>query len=491
MKKQLLHIALVGQLILMIAGCSDFLDVKPRGKDIPEDIKHFEGLFNNNILTNLTFYEVLENGAMMPKASELYYLYMTDELIADSTSYTRLSRGARAAFSYEPDLFVADDYSAEWSAAYQQIYLYNVIANGVMDAEDGTLEKKKELLAEARVGRAFMHFYLTQFFCKPYHPSTAASDAGIPIVTKGSSGETSFSRGTVKEVYDFVTREMEEACPDLPQQTQNRQRVYRAAGYFMLGKVYLTMGEYDKALKALEESMKALGNTTIEMDLFDYNTQLAKWGYTGESYRWAITCSYPINLDASNIEIIYNKQVSLIPLVFYFYPPSVFVKPEFMALFTPNDHRSKFFSNRDYTGSNQWPYYKRVCRMIYTISGDLPDLYLMLAECKARTGDETGAREDLLTLREKRMPASEAGVPAEVNTKDKLIRFVIDERKREYMMTGMRWFDMRRLWNDPLFQQDKAACTHTNGIEVFPLTEERLTYKIPPRVMEFNGNWND
>lgn len=129
--------------------------------------------------------------------------------------------------------------------------------------------------------------------------------------------------------------------------------------------------------------------------------------------------------------------------------------------------------------------------MIYTISGDLPDLYLMLAECKARTGDETGAREDLLTLREKRMPASEAGVPAEVNTKDKLIRFVIDERKREYMMTGMRWFDMRRLWNDPLFQQDKAACTHTNGIEVFPLTEERLTYKIPPRVMEFNGNWKD
>ena len=63
---------------------------------------------------------------------------MTDELITDEASYANMGRSARAAYTYDPDIFLEEDYSAEWSAAYQQIYLYNVIANGVMDAEDGT-----------------------------------------------------------------------------------------------------------------------------------------------------------------------------------------------------------------------------------------------------------------------------------------------------------------------------------------------------------------
>ena len=58
---------------------------------------------------------------------------MTDELITDEASYANMGRSARAAYTYDPDIFLEEDNSAEWSAAYQQIYLYNVIANGVMD----------------------------------------------------------------------------------------------------------------------------------------------------------------------------------------------------------------------------------------------------------------------------------------------------------------------------------------------------------------------
>ena len=163
---------------LLLCGCDDFLDVKPKGKDIPEKIAHYDGLFNNTILTNLIFSKVNENGSITAQQSEIYFIYMTDELITDEASYANMGRSARAAYTYDPDIFLEEDYSAEWSAAYQQIYLYNVIANGVMDAEDGTTQKKKELLAEARVGRAFMHFYLTQFFCKPYQEATAATDPG-------------------------------------------------------------------------------------------------------------------------------------------------------------------------------------------------------------------------------------------------------------------------------------------------------------------------
>ena len=476
---------------LLLCGCDDFLDVKPKGKDIPEKIAHYDGLFNNTILTNLIFSKVNENGSITAQQSEIYFIYMTDELITDEASYANMGRSARAAYTYDPDIFLEEDYSAEWSAAYQQIYLYNVIANGVMDAEDGTTQKKKELLAEARVGRAFMHFYLTQFFCKPYQEATAVTDPGVPVVTKANSGETSFSRGTVKDVYDFVTKELEEACPDLPLQTQHRQRVYRAAGYFMLGKVYMAMGEYGKALKALEIAYEGTQNSSIILELFDYNQEIYNWGYTGAPNTWGMSCTYPINLSEDNNELTYNKQVSILPITLFLYPPQVYVKPEYMALYSKNDHRAKFFSDKDYTGVTQWPYSKRVCRYMFTVCGDLPDLYLMLAECKARTGDETGARADLLTLREKRMPAAEAAIPASVNSKEKLIRFVLEERTREFMMSGMRWFDIRRLWNDPLFQDDKKNYTHKVGEQTYTLTEDRLTYRIPPKVMSFNSGWVD
>lgn len=478
-------------LILLNSGCHDFLDIKPKGKDIPEKIAHYDGLFNNTILSNLTYSKVTDNGGTTFKATELYYIYMSDELTADAASFANMGRAAQAAYTYDPDIFLEEDYSAEWSAAYQHIYLYNVIAGGVMDAEDGTSREKKELLAEARVGRAYMHFYLAQLFCKPYHKATAARDAGIPIVTKANSGETGFSRETVQKVYEFITTELEQACPDLKPQTQHRQRIYQAAGYYMLGKVYLTMGEYEKALGALNKALKATENTTVSLELFDYNQKITEWGYMGSSAIWGLSCAYPTNFDENNNELIYNKQINIMPLVFFVYPPMVYVKPEYMALYSRHDHRSKFFSDTDYTGVTQWPYFRRVCRMTYTMAGDMADLYLMLAECKARTEDEDGARADLLTLRQHRMPQDEAVIPADINTKEKLIRFIIDERKREYIMTGLLWFDQRRLWNDPLFQQDKAKYTHTDGQKTYTLTEDRLTYRIPPKVLLYNQGWED
>ena len=92
----------------------------------------------------------MKNGSKLPHSSPRYILIYIDGRIDHGWgSYTNMGRSARAAYTYDPDIFLEEDYSAEWSAAYQQIYLYNVIANGVMDAEDGTTQKKKELLAEA------------------------------------------------------------------------------------------------------------------------------------------------------------------------------------------------------------------------------------------------------------------------------------------------------------------------------------------------------
>lgn len=145
---------------LLLCGCDDFLDVKPKGKDIPEKIAHYDGLFNNTILSNLIFSKVNENGSITAQQSEIYFIYMTDELITDEASYTNMGRSARAAYTYDPDIFLEEDYSAEWSAAYQQIYLYNVIANGCDGCRGRNNPKEKGAFGRGQGGTC-IHAFLS------------------------------------------------------------------------------------------------------------------------------------------------------------------------------------------------------------------------------------------------------------------------------------------------------------------------------------------
>lgn len=476
----------------LLCGCSDFLDLKPKGKEIPTTLAQYEGMMNTTLFSNLSNTTQNADGSVSPGDEPIYTIFMGDELTADAESFASLDRSSLAAYTWQADIFNQEDRSAEWNAPYQQIYTYNVIINGVNDATEGSDADKLRVRSEARVGRAYLHFLLAQFFSKPYNEATAATDLCVPIVTEASVGNRSYERNTVKEVYDFVLEELTDACPHLASTTIHRQRIYRAAGYYMLGRVYFNMGRYNEAREALSTAMEATNDNTVGLGLFDYNTKLADWGYNPAiGYMFGLTGSYPDNFDDENIEVICNKQISLMNIVFCIFPPFVYVKPEYMALYEDDDLRLAFFNDLNYTGSIQYPYKKRIQRMVYTLAGDIADLYLMLAESQARTGHRAEA-EDLLTeFRAHRMPAESAAIPASVVTDDDLVRFIVDERMREFMMTGLRWFDLRRLWNDPLFPDLKANCTHTDGTNTYTLTEERLTYRIPPQVLSFSTDWTD
>ena len=60
---------------------------------------------------------------------------------------------------------------------------------------------------------------------------------------------------------------------------------------------------------------------------------------------------------------------------------------------------------------------------------------------------------------------------------------------RENLGYGASWFDMRRLWNDPLFQDMKKWYVHTDGVQEYTLTEQRLVMRIPPSVMIWHDDY--
>jgi tetratricopeptide (TPR) repeat protein len=290
----------------------------------------------------------------------------------------------------------------------------------------------------------------------------------------------------VQEVYNFVLKELEESIPYLEEVTLHRQRIYRLAGYAILGRTHLVMCNYEKATEAFAQAHTLLSNSTVTLDFFNYRVEMPVW-LTNPNFIGGL--GYPINFAAANVEIILNRHVSSSIAGFSFFNnPRVFVKPEYMALFVEGDLRRHLYTTRDGTFSN----HVRSARGSHNEGVDLPALYLMYAECLARTGNLTKARELITRLRENRFETDEqAAIPANVNSREELIVFIVEERLREYMKTGHRWFDMRRLWNDPLFQHLKASYTHTDGENTWTLTEERLVFRMPPSTMVFHPNWTD
>ncbi|MDR2473303.1 MAG: RagB/SusD family nutrient uptake outer membrane protein [Tannerella sp.] len=477
MKKYILY-GISGLMLMNACNSDEFLGVKPRGKDVPSTLQHYDGLLNNQFMWNS------EN------PDQLYFTLLSDEFYATPGSLDFLgmmTNGPQAgnAFRYMADIMRPDENCTDW--AYNSVlYTYNMVANEVFDVSDGSHDERLAVQAEARVMRAWMHFIMAQIFCKPYNASTAATDPGLPVMKETDVTRKNFPRGTLQELYDFIISELEDACLNVSNATNSKYRTEKGDAYFFLGSVYYNMNRYDDALRALRLSLQYctennslyLDDYTDAMNIMMLQMMGGMWRmyYQNEEY---LRCLYAIN----------TAVTYYIPIVELMLPAAVYMKPKYMALFGQGDGRVSRFAQGalDVDMRPAFP-------IETSLGATTPDLYTMIAECEARAGNASAARSTLLTLREKRISADLAEIPESVNTKDALIRFCIEERIREILGTGKLFFEMRRLYRDPLFADFIADFKHEvisdedgSVLETYPLTEDRLTMRIPPEVMK----WND
>ena len=183
----------------------------------------------------------------------------------------------------------------------------------------------------------------------------------------------------------------------------------------------------------------------------------------------------------------------------YYGSTLIYIKPEVLQAYYDDteDYRLSFMAAFS-TGAS--PYGKAIdlsdqyyidlqhTRISTNFGITTPDLFLMYAECLARTGNDDEAVALLEELRAARMPAANAAVPASLSG-DELVKYAVAERMRENLGYGASWFDMRRLWDDPLFQDMKQWYVHTDGVQEYTLTEQRLVMRIPPSVMIWHDDY--
>jgi starch-binding outer membrane protein, SusD/RagB family len=465
---------------LALLSCKkEFLEINPKGVTIASKTSEYDALL----------YGLSDRASITP------IMAMGDELAAVQPYFSTSALPMQRSFRWEDDLYDPEATAGrEYSDQVTNLYMCNKVINEVMVSTGGTEQQKKALLAEARAFRAWSYFWLVNLYGKPYNPATAGTDPGVPIIIKADVTETNFTRASVKQVYDFIVADLTEALPDLPAQTTYRFRMSRHAAEGFLGKVYLFMGKYDEALAQLNASVAGMSSSSIPVGLYDYNETFAPSGIF-----MPVGVFGPAQPQAEN-----DKESFMTRLANNELSSQIIINPQTVALLDSSDLRRNWYSPKPFSWSSVPDYLTKEMGLRRSgptnakIGVVVPDLYLLRAETKARLNDLAGAKQDVETLRKNRIKATDANgnpnpvieVPSAIASDRKaLVKFILDERIREFAAQGYRWLDMRRLSVDPEFSST-VGTTHrlysaSGAVQsTFTLKPERLVLRFPLIVIE-------
>lgn len=462
-----------------------WLEIVPLGSKVLSSTADYDKVMNDPALYN--------SGTISGGWSEAQL--MGDEICADGGYFVNQSaRDYRDRFfRWQDSIYTTSDVTP--SALRNHLYnLYEVnkVINEVMSSTGGTDYQKRELRAEALAHRAWSNFTMANFYCKPYVASTASSDLGFPIITIADVNVSKYPRGTLQEFYDFMIKDLTDALTDIQVKPTIVTRWSKPAVEGFLGKLYMFMGRYADALPLLKAALTdvaANGQTT----LYNYNQTLAPGG--------SFLPINPTNGPANNPGNLQNDLTEAVVSRVYY--SGVYngnytgnnglrLTPAAQALYGPTDLRLQLYTNKNEDNSLSSANRIRKYAVTYSRWGlQLSELYLLSAECKARTNDLAGAATDVETLRLKRMPTADALTPAAIKANQTaLIKYIIDERTREFAFEGYRWFDMRRLSVDPLFTGMVFTHTiyNTNGTTtVYTMNQpNRLVMQLPRVITDGN-----
>ena len=446
--------------VVMLTGCNDYLDIKPKGEKIPKTVTDYETLLN---------YESVQ------KVSDTYPTYLTDDVYLPDVAQGTATPGLNSVdqsilnlYLFKKDVFGEAQDDGFWFASYNRIYYYNTVIDNIMNAEGPSEQQKHSIRAEALISRALEYLYLVNGYAKHYDVRTADTDPGVPLILDEDISKKDLVRASVKDVYAQIQSDLQAALPNLPAQPKgNAFRASKAAGYGILAKMYLYMGNYTEALKAANEVLE-INNSLLDLKKYAVVKVQSSIGRTN------------VPQDIDNPENIYIK---FAPYV-YGLSSKVFGSDELISLFSEDDMRLQVYFTKNFrnipTDKYVWAPYLRA-----NLAVSSPEIYLIAAECEAREGSIERAIALINKLRDNRIKNNTDIVATDRND---ALQKVLEERRRELAMSGMvRYIDLKRLNQESQFAK---TITHVTGEGMFSLEPNSPLYvlPIPAKVMRFNKN---
>ncbi|RXQ90984.1 RagB/SusD family nutrient uptake outer membrane protein [Ancylomarina salipaludis] len=399
-------------LLMLFTSCDDWLDIKPKGKIIPQKVEDYR------LLMDQAYSRGESVGVVESYGGDLYL--SDDIVITDDRFESKYGESIRNAYTFEDHIYLEEQEDPDWTTIYNQIYMCNIVIAEVKSATGGE-DEKNQLYAEAIIHRAFAYLNLVNLYGKHYNSSTAATDLGVPLLIEPAI-EGSLERSTVKDVYDLILSDLDAVYNDLPGVQEQSYRPSKASASALLARTYLLMGDFNKALSNADESLSYYNF------MYNYN-ELPKNAW------YANMIDLPNNHENKE-QILWKEPQNSYELIY----PSQQLKDLYDL---ENDLR--------FTGmfETEWfpPYADKIYLQEYLVGRtcglSVPEMILTRAECNARNGNISDAMSDVNLIRQNRIKTEAYTELTATDAADALIK-VKQERRRELAFKGSRWFDIKR-----------------------------------------------
>ncbi len=473
-------LALAG--VLAFSGCNDFLDENPDNRVALEDLENAA--------------QVLVNG--YSDSSPNFTDWMTDDVVF--TTGTTIRTSHRQIFNWEEvttgptEQDTPDHY---WFAAYEAISHANEVLS-ILDAlpanSEEELARKQAIEGEARLIRAYHHFMLVNMFSQHYDEDDASTDLGIPYVKEPETTFlASYERLSVEETYDEIEDDLLRGL-DLVDDTffenSGKYHFNRNAALAFASRFYLFKREFRTSL---QYSNELLGNNpdAFIKDLTSEEFLLAR----------SSVIEYPrlyTSPDQAG-NLLLMRKISLVQRPDFAFGPG---RDDYGDLFgfTPfgglTDMRENpafvkgfesllparyenLFQRLNLNSNVGFPYYIHIA-----FSGE--EVLLNRAEANAWLGNLDGAIADMQVLANRRFTGGDPELDLETiqnfigsrNAQNDVLSYIVLlERRKEFIMQGMRWWDIKRY--DLRVQRTTGAVLESEDL--------RKVMQIPTSAVDVGG----
>ena len=329
----------------------------------------------------------------------------------------------------------------DWSPVYRTINFCNTVldfAPGVINIDKTlTPEILDSYLAEAKALRALMYFYLVRSFGDvPLKLKSTSSDADIVSVPKSPK----------EDVLKQILKDLSEAEADAPlsfgNQAADKGRITRYTVNTIQADVYLWMENYEEAVKACDKVINS-----------------RHFGLTGASAAWFTNVYRNGNSNESIFEFQFSPQK-----LNSFYNMFAVGSRRFIAanrvmdiVFTSDlaneltDLRADGASVRaedgliwKYVGKNTLDLMATGESYTHWFVYRYSDVLLMKAEALAQLDRGDEALQWVYAVRDRAHALAGTDNNPDPGSKREVTLFILEERAREFMFEGKRWYDVLR-----------------------------------------------
>jgi tetratricopeptide (TPR) repeat protein len=304
------------------------------------------------------------------------------------------------------------------------------------------------------------YFMLANFYADTYDKTTASTKLSVPLIESADINAPS-TQVTIQKIYEYIISNVTEALDYLPDMGVTMLHPGKGAAYAFLARVYLQMSNFTNALKYANMALEING------ELYDWTAYYAKYqtqiekttSYTKTpspmSYDYVENYNYRHgSVNSSNSESGVNQWRA--------------------AQFEKGD--AKFLSRWKIRTVGTETYYTSTLSGYFNYGGmTTVEVYLIKAECLARTGDIAGAMAIVNKIRKTRILAASYADQSASTLADAMDK-IMTLKRNELIQTLVPFADMRRLNNEGTY---KRVLTKTEGTTTYTLAPDSYMWTMP------------